>query len=254
METSRKVEEDISIIKAVMERTRCDICEVANYFIWTWVIYMLLKAGYLLIGAPLESNETTYWIRLIRSVMQSVLPAIPFFIYYRMIRLKENSISNAVMLIWGVITILIPFFLGLVTFFSYRNSIRADMVINELVQYSMEDSTFFHTNMEGVLYVSHAGLVEEAMKNVNYQMIAYIVGIFIIGFITGKRNVKRLGMGTLIVFFALECVCLYQVGNMTRETYDVLFYAFMILFGEGALLILGIFLKLEQRKKIQGVA
>ncbi len=249
-ETSRKAEEDIGIIKAVMERTKYDMCEISDYFIWAGIIYILIDVLYAIWVSWIYRNSLNTDIlifqqgTLIRDVVHCILLSIPFCVFYKIIRQKNNKISLSILLIWGIITILLPLFMGIANYFSNIN-----------LSFMIDANNYVHdeTSRFELISIAKKMLVKARLTQLDYKAIGYILGIFVIGFTADKRNIKLLGFGTMVIYFVLEYFIICQSEVMGLGGISNILGIFICLVEYGAVLLLGIFLKLEGRKKIHGI-
>ena len=101
--------DDISLIKAVIDRTQKDFAKVAMFFIWigavngiAWILeeftyYIRNKVGY---GSWIVQllGQGYDWLRFIGYI-------ILFVIYYKKIKTTNNEISEGMIKIWGIVLI-----------------------------------------------------------------------------------------------------------------------------------------------------
>ncbi len=242
-ETSRKAEEDLSIIKAVMERTKCDMCEISNYFIWAGIIYILTDIFYIvamrwIVVVTADNVDSIVPLSVLaKDMLHCILLIIPFYFCYKIIRQKQNNISMSILLFWGIITILIPFFIGLTQCFS---SMNMTIII---------DANRYADNYQELYSIMNKLIARIRLTEIDYKAISYILGIFVIGLIADKRNIKWLGICTIVIYFAVESFIIWRAEDEIINFLTI----FVFLIEYGSVLLLGVFLKLEGRKKIHGI-
>lgn len=139
----REANNDIQLIKEILNQTQYDISKTGNFFVWVGIINMISilvkEIGYLLLDSTQEISRM-FWLAF-RSVdiLSFIIIVVAYMIYYSSLIKTGNDLSKSVLKIWGILIIGGKILLKI--FFTVYSEVYNDVPIEALN--GLEKFTFF---------------------------------------------------------------------------------------------------------------
>lgn len=105
----KEANNDIQLIKEILNQTQYDISKTGNFFVWVGIINMIgilvKEIGYLFLDS-MQEIPGMFWFA-IRSVdiLSFIIIVAAYLIYYLSLRKSGNDLSRSVLKIWGILII-----------------------------------------------------------------------------------------------------------------------------------------------------
>ena len=105
----KEANNDIQLIKEILNQTQYDISKTGNFFVWVGIINMMgilvKEIGYFLLDSAQEISRM-FWLA-IRSVdiLLFIIIVVAYLIYYSSLIKTGNDLSKSVLKIWGILII-----------------------------------------------------------------------------------------------------------------------------------------------------
>jgi hypothetical protein len=152
--------------------------------------------------------------------------------YYLKIKKKNNLISTAIIQIWGFITLLIPILwkLGSIGSFMYTN--KETLTETNIVKLAMD-----------IHYMQY-----------NFQVIIIMISITVVGVLLRKKSIIIVSSVIIALYFTIEIIAstrgeLYKLDGSLYAFWSITYLIVNFL----SVFLLGVILKLDGRKKMNGV-
>lgn len=149
----KEANNDIRLIKEVLNQTQYDISKIGNFFVWVGIINMLgillKEIGYILLDST-QVISRMFWLAIrCVDILSFIIIVIVYLIYYLALIKTGNDLSKSVLKIWGVLIIGGKVLLKI--FFTLFCGVYSDMPA-EAVN-ALEKSTFFLLIIIGFLFM-----------------------------------------------------------------------------------------------------
>jgi len=255
---SKKAVESLDIIKQVLNKTRCDIVEIADFFIIIGIINFSLVFFDLFLASPLAQKLISfltddlklsmfmtfkYFLELSMgiTIVWILIQVFVWIHYNNLIKKKKNQISSAILQFMALTILILPLILAVVKLYTGLSGLRISQLI-DLNEFNIE-----------------AGLWNLMDKNYllgNSSTILVITSIFLVGILLQKKSILILDIVLIILFFAFEFVALFSNVFDSYIRTSATDYVWGIIYSSinyVGYLGLGIILKIEGRKTIDGI-
>lgn len=234
-ENTKTAMENISVIKSVLDKTWCDITDISSFFISLGVIQFLhffLPA----VLSLLTKNTSTLLFQLVY-IISITAQLIVFAIYIGKIRKKDNFIASAIVYFWLVCYLILPAFIH---FISGISSAHFSELINTATESGFVTTKLLSQTVNDIMITSR-----------NYEFLVTLSGIILIGILLRKKIVLIIAGCIGGAFILSE---FFLIMHPTNDGIMWYLWLIAIVFIESfSVLSLGIILKLDGRKRINGI-
>lgn len=169
---AKEANNDIQLIKEILQQTQYDISKTGNFFVWVGVINMISilvkEIGYLLLDSAQEISGTFWYALRSIDILSLIMIVIVYLIYYSSFMKIGNDLSKSVLKMWGIIIIggklLLKIFFS--TYSGAYNHVP-DEAINGL-----EKFTFFLLIILGFLFM---GILVHDKKIIGFSFLCIVL-------------------------------------------------------------------------------
>jgi hypothetical protein len=235
---TKKAIEDLGVIKTIINKTRCDMVEISSLFILLGIIRLLSNITNNVI---IRIYVTRFYEKISKSEYQIIdisvsllwllISAFVLMYYYQIVKKKNNLISKAIIQFWCITSVIIPILLKATSI--SMNSGRTNSII------SNSESIKFYLN---IYYL-----------NQNFSFVIMILSILLVGILLFKKSILILSAVLSTAYFISEIIGFVN-GSIYTNPHIPAFWAITYLLVDYlGVLFLGILLKLDGRKKVNGV-
>ncbi|MGN0289293.1 MAG: hypothetical protein ACI4DQ_06705 [Lachnospiraceae bacterium] len=100
---------DIAVIKGIIERTQRDFSKISAFFVWIGVInlvkFIVEQLSYYFRNVNGYNSRLSVFLGRTGQLLPLIAYIICFILFYRMIKLRNNTISMGLLKVWGIILI-----------------------------------------------------------------------------------------------------------------------------------------------------
>ncbi len=139
----KEANNDIQLIKEILNQTQYDISKTGNFFVWVGIINMVSilvkEIGYLLLDSAQEISRMFWLVFRSVDVLSFVIIVAAYLIYFSSLIKTGNDLSKSVLKIWGILIIGGKILLKI--FFSVYSEVHNDVPVGGVS--GLEKFTFF---------------------------------------------------------------------------------------------------------------
>lgn len=105
----KEANNDIQLIKEILNQTQYDISKTGNFFVWVGIINMMSilvkEIGFFLLDSTQEISRMLWYAIRSVDILSFIIIVIVYLIYYSSLIKTGNDLSKSVLKIWGILII-----------------------------------------------------------------------------------------------------------------------------------------------------
>lgn len=105
----KEANNDIQLIREILNQTQYDISNTGNFFVWVGIINMMSilvkEIGFFLLDSTQEISKMLWYAIRSVDILSFIIIVIVYLIYYSCLIKTGNDLSKSVLKIWGILII-----------------------------------------------------------------------------------------------------------------------------------------------------